>query len=91
VKRIEESIRDGRVRVLFNSSPAEIREDSVVLDVAGELREIPNDYVWVFAGGVPPNDFLKKIGVAFGTQDVTAEASREAKLALAPNREPVQI
>jgi hypothetical protein len=43
------------------------------------VEEIPNDFVWIFAGGVPPTAFLKKIGIAFGTRDVTAEASKEAK------------
>jgi thioredoxin reductase len=67
--------------MVFNSIPAEIREDSVVLDVNGELRDIPNDFVWIFAGGVPPNEFLKKIGVKFGNRDITIEASNEAKRA----------
>ena len=30
-----------------------------------------------FAGGVAPNDFLKKIGVEFGSRDVTLEVSRK--------------
>jgi len=82
VKRIEESIRNGSVEVLFQSSPVEITEASVILEMGGQRREIPNDYVWVFAGGIPPNDFLRKIGVSFGSRDVTAEANQEARLAL---------
>jgi thioredoxin reductase/Pyruvate/2-oxoacid:ferredoxin oxidoreductase delta subunit len=69
-KRLEESIRSGKVRVLFNSMPVEIKPDSVILDCSGTLQEIPNDYVWIFAGGVAPNDFLQKIGIQFGTQPV---------------------
>jgi len=79
--RIAECIRKGTVEVIFNSVPVEIREDSVLLDVGGEAKEIPNDFVWVFAGGVPPNDFLKKCGIAFGDRDITVEASAEKKLA----------
>lgn len=70
---------NGKVRVLFNSNPVEIREDSVILDVQGGLQEIPNEFVWIFAGGTPPSGFLQKIGIAFGTQDVTMEASSEAR------------
>ncbi|MDE3165836.1 MAG: hypothetical protein KGN36_08530, partial [Acidobacteriota bacterium] len=55
----------------------EILEGSVLLEVNGEVKEIPNDFVWVFAGGTPPNDFLKKIGVQFGMRDTTEEAHRE--------------
>ncbi len=80
-KRIEESMRNGQLRVAFNSLPVEIREQSVILEVNGAREEIPNDYVWVFAGGVPPNEFLKKIGVEFGMRDITLEASQEARQA----------
>jgi thioredoxin reductase/Pyruvate/2-oxoacid:ferredoxin oxidoreductase delta subunit len=79
--RIAEFMRNGRVNVVFNSVPLEFKPDTVVLEIAGELKEIPNDYAWIFAGGVPPNDFLKKLGVAFGQQDVTVEAAREAHAA----------
>jgi thioredoxin reductase len=80
-KRMEECMRAGKVKVLFNSNSVEFKPESVVLDVAGKLHEIPNDFVWIFAGGTPPNAFLKKIGVGFGTHDVTLEASKEARKA----------
>ncbi len=78
-KRIEECMRNGKVKVIFNSAPVEIRQDSVLLEVAGQTQEITNDYVFVFAGGTPPFDFLKKIGIQFGMHDMTAEGSQEAK------------
>ena len=65
-RRILEHIRDGRIEVLFNSTPTEFRQKSTVLDCSGETREISSDFVWIFAGGTPPNDFLRSIGVAFG-------------------------
>ncbi|MBZ5573424.1 MAG: NAD(P)-binding domain-containing protein [Acidobacteriia bacterium] len=80
-QRIDQCMRSGKVTVLFNSSPVEFKPESVALDVKGEVREIPNDFVWIFAGGTPPNDFLKKIGVGFGMRDVILEASNEAKQA----------
>lgn len=79
-KRIEECIRTGKVKVLFKSNPVEFKAESALLEVDGSLQEIPNDFVWIFAGGTPPNDFLKKIGVGFGARDLTLEASQEAKL-----------
>ncbi len=78
-KRIEEFVSSEKLRVLFNSSPVEFKPESVMLDVKGNLQEIQNDFVWIFAGGTPPNDFLKRIGVGFGTRDLTLEASKEAK------------
>ncbi len=82
VNRIDESIRSGKVTALFNSNPIEIKEGCVMIEVNGERSELQNDFVWVFAGGEPPNDFLKKVGISFGTHDVTAEAGKEARLAL---------
>jgi putative YpdA family bacillithiol system oxidoreductase len=90
VKRIEDCIRAKKVKVLFETNPAEFKTDSVILDVKGTRQEIPNDFVWVFAGGTPPNDFLKKIGVGFGERDMTLEASREAKAAETSRRELAQ-
>jgi len=80
-KRIEDCARSGKIKVLFNSNPVEFTPQSVILEVAGVKQEIPNDFVWIFAGGTPPNAFLKKIGVGFGAQDVTLQASKAAKQA----------
>ncbi len=85
-QRVAEAIKSGKVEVLFNSNPLEFKEEAVVIDVQGQPREIPNDYVWIFAGGTPPNDFLKKIGVGFGAKDLTQDASTEAKQAAADKR-----
>jgi len=72
-QRIEEYIRTKRLKVLFNSNPVEIRGWAVVMDVAGNVVELPNDYVWIFAGGTSPNAFLERIGIQFGTQRVRPE------------------
>src|SRR6266478_4258619 len=85
-QRVAEAIKSGKVEVLFNSNPLEFKEEAVVIDVQGQPREIPNDYVWIFAGGTPPNDFLKKIGVGFAAKDLTQDASTEAKQAAADKR-----
>jgi len=89
-KRIEEFARSGKVKILFNSNPVEFKPESVILDVNGVEQEISNDFVWIFAGGTPPNVFLKKIGVGFGARDVTLEASKEAKQADAERKQLAQ-
>jgi thioredoxin reductase (NADPH) len=87
-QRIEQAARKGKVRVIFNSMPAEFRADAVILDVNGSSQRIPNDYVWIFAGGEPPTAFLKKIGVAVGVQDITREGGIEARQAVAVDSRP---
>ena len=81
VQRLPEYTKSGRLKVIFNSQPVEIRAQSVLLEVGGQVREIANDYVWVFAGGTPPNEFLQKVGVQLGPRDLTREGSAEAQLA----------
>jgi thioredoxin reductase len=83
-QRIEDCIKKGKVKVLFNSSPVEFKEDCVILDVSGTQQTLPNDFVWIFAGGEPPTAFLKKIGISFGNKDLTKEGWREAKEAKNP-------
>jgi putative YpdA family bacillithiol system oxidoreductase len=85
--RIEQCMRSGKIKVMFNSIPVEFKLESVVIEVGGQLQEIPNDFVWIFAGGTPPNDFLKKIGVGFGMRDQTQEAGNEAKQAASFTRQ----
>ncbi len=81
-QRVDECIRKKKIEALFGSNVLEIKPESVVMDLGGGVtREIPNDYVWVFAGGTPSYDFLKKIGVGFGMKDLTQEAASEAKMA----------
>ncbi len=85
--RVKDCVRKGKLKVVFNSNPVEFTKDSAVLDVGGQKQTIPNDYVWIFAGGEPPTAFLKKIGVSFGSQNMTArsrEEVREPEAVLAP-------
>ena len=69
-------VRKGKVRVVFNSIPLEFRHDAAILSVEGKSHLLPNDFVWIFAGGTPPYDFLEKIGVGLGKHDMTYEAGQ---------------
>jgi thioredoxin reductase (NADPH) len=89
--RLDESVRKGKLAVLFNSTPVEFRSQSALLDIGGKVQEIPNDFVWIFAGGTPPNAFLQKIGVALGVRDMTLEAGKEAKEAAQLKRQLVEV
>jgi putative YpdA family bacillithiol system oxidoreductase len=90
-KRIEECMKSGKVKVIFNSNPVEFKPESVILDVSGQQTEIPNDFVWIFAGGTPPTAFLKKVGIGFGERDVTLEVSKAAKQADAERKQLAQV
>jgi len=80
-KRIEECVRGGRLEVIFNSQPVEIAPEAVILEVQSERRVLPNDFVWIFAGGTPPNAMLERFGIALGAQDLTAAAAQALQVA----------
>jgi thioredoxin reductase (NADPH) len=81
VRRLEECVRKGKLKVIYNSNPVEFTQDAAVLEVNGATQKLANDFVWIFAGGDPPTAFLKKIGVGFNSKNLTLEGSREAKAA----------
>ncbi|MBI1911287.1 MAG: NAD(P)-binding domain-containing protein [Deltaproteobacteria bacterium] len=61
--RLDEAVSKKKLTVVLNSNVKEIREKDVKIEIGGELKTIPNDYVYVFAGGELPNEFLKSIGI----------------------------
>jgi thioredoxin reductase (NADPH) len=64
--RINELINKKEITPIFDSNVKEIFQNSVGIDQAGSLIEIPNDYVFVFAGGIPPFKMLQDMGIVFG-------------------------
>jgi thioredoxin reductase len=76
-RRLEECRRAGSIELLLESQVREIRPDSVLIEVRGVKKPVPNDFVWIFAGGTPPNDFLRRAGVIIGPQDLTGQVARE--------------
>jgi len=76
--RLQEVLRSGKLQVIFNSIPVQFTDDSVLLNIDGTVKNIANDFVWIFAGGIAPTEFLKKIGVGFGSRDLTVETVKEA-------------
>jgi len=75
-ERLAPLLRAGAIRALFGSQVKEIGPDAVTLAVGGETVHLPNDYVFVFAGGEPPYAFLRAAGVSFGGQPAANVAAR---------------
>ncbi len=63
---IHRLMADKKVFAEFDSQVTEIRPDSVMLRTKEGLKEIPNDFVIVQIGGIPPFDMLKQMGITFG-------------------------
>ncbi len=63
--KIKEAITQNRIEVRFNTSITSIEEDQVKIKdlISGEVTELENDLVYIFAGGELPTQFLEKIGI----------------------------
>ncbi len=64
--RIQQAVRGGTVRVIFESELAGVEEGRVQLRLAaGAAATLDNDDVFIFAGGEPPFELLAQAGVSF--------------------------
>lgn len=67
---LEDFMARKKLNVIFESEVKEITKHDVVLDVKGSAQKLPNDFVFIFAGGELPNEFLKKIGIQMQAQKI---------------------
>ncbi|MEO0471747.1 MAG: 4Fe-4S ferredoxin, partial [Bacteroidota bacterium] len=57
--------QDGSLKIIYNSNLISINPETILMKVAGdvEVRQIPNDLVYIFIGGELPTKFLQSAGV----------------------------
>ncbi|MBI4462838.1 MAG: NAD(P)-binding domain-containing protein, partial [Acidobacteria bacterium] len=71
LEAIQEAMRQGRVKVIFNSEVCEIRENEVTICKAGsegeQMETLKNDVVFIQIGAELPVAFLRKLGIRFET------------------------
>jgi thioredoxin reductase (NADPH) len=65
-ERIAELLARRRIEGAFGTEVEAIGPASVRLKTPVGPRELPNDFVFVFAGGEPPFGLLRQMGVRFG-------------------------
>jgi thioredoxin reductase/NAD-dependent dihydropyrimidine dehydrogenase PreA subunit len=74
--KLDAAVAAGRVQLLLESTVREIREDVVVLEVAGAPTILPNDDVVVRIGGDAPYTFLQQLGIRIVQKDVPLAPAR---------------
>jgi thioredoxin reductase (NADPH) len=75
-KHLNEFMRTNKIHVVFNSQVMEIRNDAAILKEEPErLHTLPNDYVFIFAGGELPAELLKRAGVQLRTKEKESQAA----------------
>ena len=75
-ERLAPLLASGRMKPLFGSQVVEVTPERVRLKVGSEVHELENDYVFVFAGGEPPFEFLKQCGVRSAAEAASEPSSR---------------
>ncbi len=78
--RIAPLIAEGVLDFQGATTVTSIHEDKVSLDGPAGPVTVPNDEVFILAGGIPPFGFLRELGVGFGgdQQDIKAVAGKPA-------------
>jgi thioredoxin reductase (NADPH) len=69
-KHLQEAVKQRRLKVMFNSNVLQIFPSEVMIETEQRTGHIRNDYVFVFAGGEMPFEFLKGIGIQFHAQSL---------------------
>lgn len=64
IKRITAMEKKGQVKIWFNSSVQEIDDKEIKIKKGESLVQLPNHFVFVFAGAEMPYKFLMSLGVA---------------------------
>ena len=63
-EKIKTAIDEKKLDVVFNSNLTEITEENCIFNVETEGdKKVPNDLVYIFAGGLLPTAFLERAGV----------------------------
>lgn len=63
--RLEASVAAKRVTTMLPSEVIRIEPDTAILTYKGAEMALPIDYIFIFAGGELPTEFLQKIGIEF--------------------------
>lgn len=70
-EQIARAVKNGWVKVLFESNLESIHADHVLLNHEGKQLSLKNDFAFIFAGGVAPFKLMESIGVQFGTATIS--------------------
>jgi thioredoxin reductase (NADPH) len=66
---IENRIKNGEVKALFDSQVVEIAQDTVVVNTPRGRETLKNDFVFALTGYHPDFDFLERVGIEFKGED----------------------
>lgn len=69
---LTEADKDGKLRIRYSTSPAEVRDGEMVLETETGQETIPCDLIIARIGSQPPRKFIEEMGVQFTSEDRSA-------------------
>ncbi len=70
-EQVKKALKNGWIKVSFESTVTSITENQVTLSEKTGDRQLKNDFVFIFAGGIPPLKLMEGIGIKFGTSTIS--------------------
>ncbi len=67
-EKLDQLVRQGRIRLLMPSELRRIDSNSVDILRDDKISTLPNDAVIICAGGILPTEFLRRAGIAMETK-----------------------
>jgi len=74
-ERLDAAIEKERIAVLLQSEVRAIADEVVEIDVGDDRQTLPNDEVFVMAGGTAPTQLLSNAGVSFDNEHRASSSS----------------
>jgi thioredoxin reductase (NADPH) len=82
---LDNRIKEGSIRALFETQVKEIMADSILVETAqGEFLRVENDFVFALTGYHPDFDFLRRAGVALDPENQRPCCDLEARQSNVP-------
>ena len=70
-EQVAKAVKNGWINIMYESTVDSIDEQHVIINHENQKKQVENDYVFIFAGGIPPFKLMNSIGIQFGTSTIS--------------------
>ena len=70
-EQVAKAVKNGWISIMYESTVDSIHEEHVIINHHDQTKQVKNDYIFIFAGGIPPFKLMNSIGIQFGTSTLS--------------------
>ncbi|NQT63028.1 MAG: NAD(P)-binding domain-containing protein [Candidatus Marinimicrobia bacterium] len=70
-EQVAKAVKNGWINIMYESTVDSIHDQHVIINHLDQKKQVENDYVFIFAGGIPPFKLMNSIGIQFGTSTLS--------------------